>query len=74
MSYWLKCDRCNKMTKDDSSGDKRYKADVDGFDGHSAFHLCEGCLRIFYSDFLGWQWKDDESQYVPQAGSEVSKC
>ena len=70
MSEWIKCDKCNKMTKADSSGDKRYKIGVDGFDGYSVFHLCECCLRSFYSDFLQWKWNDDESQYVPQTESE----
>lgn len=66
MSEWIKCDRCNKLTKADSSGDKRYKIGVDGFDGYSTFHVCEWCLPSFYLDFLGWKWNDDECQYVPQ--------
>ena len=70
MSAWIKCDRCNKITKADSSGHKRYKIGVDGFDGYSELHLCEWCLRFFYSDFLGWEWNDNESQYVPQAKRE----
>ena len=66
MSEWIKCDKCKKITQADSSGDKRYKIGVDGFNGYSTFHLCERCLRSFYLDFLGWKWNDDESQYVPQ--------
>lgn len=67
MSEWIKCDRCNNITKADGSGDIRYKISVDG----SVFHLCKWCLRSFYSDFLSWKWNNDESQYVPQAESEV---
>ncbi len=70
MSVWIKCDRCNKITQADSSGHKRYKIEVDGFDGYSVFHLCEWCLRVFYSDFLEWEWDDNESQYVPQVKRE----
>jgi len=66
MSEWIKCDKCNKITKADSSGDRRYKIKVDGLDGCSIFHLCEGCLRSFYLDFLEWEWDDDESQYKPE--------
>lgn len=43
------------------------------FGGYSVFHLCESCLKSFYSDFLGWKWNDDESQYVPQVESEEEK-
>lgn len=71
MSDWIKCDRCNKITKADSCGDKRYKIGVDGFDGYSVFHLCERCLRSFFLDFLEWKWNDDESQYVPQEGRDM---
>lgn len=70
MSKWIKCDRCNKITQADSSGDKRYEIVVEGFDGYSAFHLCEWCLRSFYLDFLAWEWNDDESQYKPQESEE----
>ena len=73
MSEWIKCDRCNKITQADSSGDKRYEIGVDGFDGYSKFHLCERCLRLFYSDFLEWEWNDNESQYVPQAERKVEE-
>ena len=70
MSEYIKCDRCNKMTKADNSGDERYKIEVHGFDDYSALHLCEPCLRSFYLEFLGWKWNDDECQYVPQEGEE----
>ena len=70
MSRWIKCDRCNKITKADSSGDRRYEIRVDDFDGYSAFHLCERCLRSFHSEFLRWKWNDDEQQYVPQEDSK----
>ena len=66
MSEWIKCDRCNKFTKADSSGDKRYKINVNDFDGYSTFHVCEWCLRSFYLDYLGWVFNDDECQYEPQ--------
>lgn len=65
MSKLIKCDRCGKITKADSSGEKRYKIGVDSFDGYSTFHVCEWCLRSFYLDFLGRKWNDDECQYVP---------
>lgn len=70
MSKWIKCDRCGKLSEDDSRGDKRYKIGVDGFDGHSTFHLCEKCLITFYSDFLSWKWNEDESQFVPEESEE----
>lgn len=73
MSEWIMCDKCNELTEADSSGDKRYKIGVDGFDGYSVFHLCEGCLRAFYLDYLGWVWNDDERQYVPNEESEDEK-
>jgi len=72
MSEWIKCDRCNKLTEADSSGDKRYKIGVDGFDGYSTFHVCEWCLPLFYLDFLRWKWNDDERQYEPQESEEIS--
>lgn len=71
MSEWIKCDRCNKITKADSSGDKRYKIRVDGFDGFSTFDLCRGCLTLFYLDFLNWKWNDNEKQYVPQEKEDI---
>ena len=67
MSEWIKCDKCNKITQADSCGEKRYKIGIEGFDGYSTFHVCEWCLRSFYSEYLGWTWNDDEKQYVPQA-------
>ena len=72
MSEWIKCDKCNKTTKAESSGEKRYKIGVDGFDGYSTFHLCEWCLRSFYLDYLGWVWNDDERQYVPQESEKIN--
>lgn len=65
MSNMIKCDKCGNITNADSSGDERYQVGVDGFDGHSVFHLCEWCLRSFYLDFLKWEWNDDERQYAP---------
>lgn len=70
MSMWIKCDRCNRVTEADSSGDKRYRIGIDGFNGYSSLHLCEQCLKSFYLDFLGWKWNDDENQYVPKPESE----
>lgn len=70
MSEYIKCDKCNKMTKADSSGDERYELKLYGFDGYSTFHLCEHCLRSFYLDFLDWKWNDDECQYVPREGED----
>jgi hypothetical protein len=70
MSEWIKCDKCNKLTKADSSGDERYKINVEGFDGYSTFHVCEWCLPSFYLDYLGWVWNDDEGQYEPQERSD----
>jgi hypothetical protein len=71
MSTWIKCDKCNKITKADSCGEKRYSIQVNGFDGLSTFHVCEHCLRSFYLDFLNWVWNDDESQYEPQESEEI---
>lgn len=65
MSVWIKCDRCDKITEADNSGAKRYKIGVDGFDGYSTYHLCEGCLREFYSEFMEWAWDNNEYQYKP---------
>lgn len=72
MSEWIKCDKCNKLTKADSSGDERYKINVEGFDGYSTFHVCEWCLPSFYLDYLGWVWNDDEGQYEPQESEETN--
>ena len=65
MSTWIKCDKCNKLTENDSSGDKRFSIHIDDNSGHSTFHVCEWCLKSFYLDFLGWKWNADEQQYVP---------
>lgn len=70
MSDWIKCDKCNKITKADSSGEKRYKIRLDGFDGYSTFHVCEECLHSFYEDYLGWVWNYDEEQYIQQESEE----
>lgn len=70
MSDWIKCDKCNKITEADSSGEKRYKIGLDGFDGYSTFHVCEKCLHSFYKDYLGWVWNCDEEQYVQQESED----
>jgi hypothetical protein len=71
MSTWIKCDKCNKLTEADSSGEKRHKIGIDDFNGFTTLHVCDWCLRSFYLEFLGWKpTGNGNSEYVPNNESE----
>lgn len=62
-----KCDRCNKLTNADSSGE-RYARIVfeDTARQTSWYHLCPECEKYFYTNFLNWVWNNDDMQYEPK--------
>ena len=67
MSIMIKCNRCGKITAADSSGERYAKITYeDTAKQTSWYHLCPECEKVFYTDFLGWTWNEDESQYVPR--------
>lgn len=68
MSKVIKCDKCGEITKADSSEEKMFTISVKRFTGCSVFDICSKCLNLFYADYLGWIWDDDEKEFTPKDG------